>query len=166
MIKKAVIQPQDASTADNVDVDLDLDLGEVADSYPWIPPEVYDVVFMNKAHYVTLYKRQRLITYWKIQELNCEYFGTELILSFQCPQRGRKWGALSKMAQCYRIAVGRDPDRFDVGRLSLSVFKNKSFRAQVVTVAKGNDSKSRKQVERSPENCYSVIYTLLALNAG
>ncbi len=70
------------------------------------------------------------------------------------------------MAQCYRIAVGRDPDRFDVGRLSTSVFKNKLFCARVVTVTKGNDSKGRKQVERSPENQYSVIDILLALNVG
>ena len=164
MIKRAVIQPQDTSTAD----DVDLDLGELAQPYALIPPGEYDVVFMNKAHYMTLFKgqRQRLITYWKIQDLGGEYHETELTLNFQCPEKGKKWGTLSKMAQCYRLAVSRDPDRFDVGRLSTSVFKKKLFRARVVTVTKGNAPKNRKQVERSPENYYSVIENLLALNVG
>ncbi len=162
MIKKAVIQKQDTSTAE----DFDLDLGEVAQSYPLIPPGEYDVGFMNKAHFMTLLKGERLISYWKIQDLNSEYHGTELILSFQRPKKGKKWGALSKFAQCYRIAVGRNPDRFDTGRLSINVFKNKLFRAQVRTVTEFNDPKGRKRVERSPENHYSVIDTLVALNVG
>ena len=161
MIKQAVIQKQDAKSIEATDIDL----GEVAQPYPLIPPGEYDVGFV-KAHEMPIFKGKRLITYWKIQDLSSDYHGTELILGFQFPQKGKKWGALSKMAQCYRIAVDRDPDRFDVGRLSTRVFKNKLFRAKVVTVTKGNDSKGRKQAERSQENQYSVIDILLALNVG
>ena len=161
MIKKAVALKPDAFTSE----DVDLDLGEIAKVYPLIPPGEYDVVFV-KAHPMNILRGMRLITYWKIQDLPSEYHGTELIMGFQYPKNGRKWGTLSKMAQCYRIAVGRNPDRFDIGRLSTSVFKNKLFRAQVVTVAKGNAPKDRKQVERSPENYYSVIEILLALSVG
>ena len=162
MIKKAVIQSQELSTAD----DVDLDLGELAQPYSLIPSGEYDVVFANKAHPMKFGKGMRLITYWKIQDLSSEYHGTELTMGLQYPKKGKKWGTLSKMAQCYRIAVSRDPDRFDVGRVSTSVFKHKLFRAQVGTVPKGNAPKGRKQVERSPENWYSVIDILLALNVG
>jgi hypothetical protein len=163
MIKKAVIQPQDTSTAD----DVDLDLGELAQFYALIPPDAYDVMLMNKKpHFIYIFGSKRLVTYWLIQDLSSEYHGTELTLSFQCPKKGKKWGALSKFAQCYRIATGRNPDRFDTGRLSPNVFKHKLFRAQVVTVTGFNDPQSRKWVERSPENYYSVIGTLLALNVG
>jgi hypothetical protein len=158
MIKKAVIQKQDTSTAD----DVDLDLGELAQTYALIPPGEYDVVFANKAHPMKFGKGMRLITYWLIQDLTSEYHGTELTLGFQYPKKGKKWGALSKFAQCYRIAVGRNPDRYDTGRLSLSVFKNTLFPAQVRTVTEFNDPQSRKRVKRSPENYYSVIDTLLA----
>ncbi len=162
MIKKAVIQSQDTSTAD----DVDLDFGELAQPYPLILPGEYVVAFV-KAHEMNIFRGKRLITYWKIQDMSSEYHGVVLILGFQFPKkRGKKWSPLSKMAQCYRIAVGRDPDRFDVGRLSTRVFKNKLFCARVVTVTKGNDSKGRKQVERSQENHYSVIDILLAINVG
>ncbi len=161
MIKRAyALKPAAISSED-----VDLDLGELAQTYSLIPPGEYDVVFV-KAHPMKFGRGKRLITYWKIQDLSSEYHGTELILGFQFPKKGKKWGALSKMAQCYRIAVGRDPDRFDTGRLSINVFKHKLFRARVVTVTKGNAPKNRKQVERSSENQYSVIDTLLALNVG
>jgi len=161
MIKRAVALKPDAISSE----DVDLDLGELAQPYPLIPEGEYDVVFV-KAHEMNIFRGKRLITYWKIQDLSSEYHGKVLILGFQFPKKGKKWGALSKMAQCIKIATGRDPDRFDVGRISTSVFKHKLFRAQVVTVTKGNDSKSRKQVERSRENHYSVIDTLVALNVG
>ncbi len=160
MIKSAVIQKK----AKSIDA-ADIDLGQIAQPYPLIPSGEYDVVFV-KAHQMDIFRGKRLITYWKIQDLSSEYHGTVLILGFPFPKKGKKWGALSKMAQCIKIATGRDPDRFDVGRISTSVFKHKLFRAQVVTVTKGNDSKGRKQDERSPENHYSVIQTLLAFNVG
>ncbi len=161
MIKRAVIQPQELSTAD----DVDLDLGELAPPYPLIPPGEYDVVFV-KAHPMNIFKGTRLITYWKIQDLSNEYHGTVLILGFQFPKKGKKWGPLSKLAQCYRIATSHDPGSDDIGQLSINVFKNKLFRAQVRTVTEFNDPKSRKRVKRSPENYYSVIETLLALKMG
>jgi len=160
-IKKAVALKSDAFTPE----DVDFDLGEVAQPYPLIPPGEYDVVFV-KAHPMKILGGTRFITYWKIQELCSDHNGKTLILSFQFPKQGRKWGPLSKMAQCIKIATGRDPDRYDTGRVSTNVFKHKLFRAQVVTVTKGNDPKGRKQVERSKENHYSVIDTLLALNVG
>lgn len=159
MIKSAVIQKHASKSIDAADIDL----GELAQPYSLIPPGEYDVVFV-KAHSMKFGRGKRLITYWKIQDLSSEYHGTELIMGLQYPKKGKKWGTLSKMTQCYRIAVGRDPDQFDTGRVSINVFKKKLFRAQVVTVTKGNDSKGRKQDERSPENHYSVIQTLLALN--
>lgn len=163
MIKRAYALKPDASSSQ----DCDLDLGELAQTYPLIPPGEYDVVLMNKKpHDIYIFGSKRLVSYWVIQDLNSKYHGTELILSFQRPENGKKWGALSKLAQCYRIAVGRNPDRYDIGRLSISGFKHKLFRAQVVTVAEGNNAKGRKQVKRSPENQYSVIETLLALNVG
>ena len=161
MIKSAVIQKQAAKSIEATDIDL----GELAQPYPLIPPGEYDVVFV-KAHPMKILGGTRLITYWKIQELCSDHNGKTLILSFQFPKQGRKWGALSKMAQCIKIATGRDPDRYDIGKLSTSVFKKKLFRAQVVTVTKGNDPKGRKQVERPPENHYSVIETLVALIVG
>ena len=162
MTKSAVIQKQAAKSLEVTDIDL----GELAQTYSLIPPGEYDVVFANKAHPMKFGKGIRLITYWKIQDLFSEYHGTELIMGLQYPKKGKKWGTLSKMAQCYRIAFSRDPDRLDTGRVSTSVFKHKLFRAQVVTVPKGNAPKNRKQVERSPENWYSVIDILLALNVG
>ena len=162
MTKSAVIQKQAAKSLEVTDIDL----GELAQPYSLIPPGEYVVVFANKAHPMKFGKGMRLITYWLIQDLTSEYHGTELIMGLEYPKKGKKWGALSKMAQCYRIATGCDPDQFDTGRVSINVFKKKLFRAQVVTVTKGNDSKGRKQDERSPENHYSVIQTLLALNVG
>jgi len=163
MIKKAVIQPQDTSTAD----DVDLDLGELAQTYALIPPGEHDVMLMNKKpHFINIFGSKRLVTYYKIHDLDSDYHGTELILSFQCPQKGEKWGPLSKFAQCYRIATSHDPGSDDIERLSINVFKNKLFRAQVRTVTEFNDPKSRKRVKRSPENWYSVIDTLLALKMG
>jgi hypothetical protein len=165
MIKKAVALKPDAFASESSE-DVDLDLGEVAQAYPLIPPGEYDVVFV-KAHKMPIKKSQRLITYWGIQDLACEHHGTVLIMGFPYPKQGRKkWGANSKLAQCYRIAIGRNPDRYDTGRLSTNVFKNKIFGAQVVTVTKGNDFKGCKQYERSPENHYSVIQILLSLKVG
>ena len=163
MIKSAVIQKHASKSIDAADIDL----GELALPYPLVPPGEYDVVLGGKKpHFMNFLKGKRLITYWLIQDLTSEYHGTEMIMGFECPKKGKSWGALSKMAQCYRIATGHDPDRFDVGRVSTSVFKKKLFRAQVVTVTKGNAPKGRKQVERSPRNYYSVIDTLVALNVG
>lgn len=164
MTKSAVIQKQAAKSLEVTDIDL----GELAQPYALIPPGEYDVVIFpaKKPHDINIFESKRLLTYWKIQDLDSDYHGTQLTLSFQRPKKGKKWGALSKFAQCYRIAVGRNPDRYDTGRLSLSVFKNKLFRAQVGTVTEFNDPQSRKRVKRSPDNYYSVIKTLLALTVG
>lgn len=141
----------------------DLDLGQLGATYPLIPPGLYDVVFIS-AHFMQIFKGKRLITYWKILDMGGEHNGVVLIMGFQCP-KSKKWGALSKFAQCFRIALGRDPDRFDTGRLSTKVFQKKVFCAQVVTVSRGNDPKSRKQYERAPESHYSVVETLIATKA-
>ena len=156
MIKKTVIHPQGSSTVD----DVDLDLGEMASAYPLIPPGEYDVIFLHqkRPHKIEIGKDQRLITYWRIAEFPCEYRGLTLIMGFPCPKKGgKKWGALSKMAECYRIASGRDPDRYDTGKLSTRVFKNKVFLAKVVTV-----TRSLTQNQRSEGSHYSVIERLLA----
>ena len=151
MIKKAFIHRQNAITAE----DVDLDLGEVAQAYPLIPSGEYDVVFV-KAHKMSIKKSQRLITYWQI--LHPDHLGKTLIMGFPYPKKGRKkWGALSKMAECYRIAAGRDPDRFDTGRLSTAVFKGKVFLAKVVTV-----TRSLNQYQRQENSHYSVIERLIA----
>lgn len=161
MIKRAEVQTSDISSANDVDIDL----GGVEKSYPYIPPGLYDVRFV-KAHPMNIFKGKRLITYWMIQDLSSEYHGITLILSFQYPKKGRKWGPLSKLVQCIKIARGRDPDRFDIGHVSTRVFRKKLFSAEVVTVTKGNDIKGRKKSERPPENYYSVIDTLVALKVG
>lgn len=163
MIKKAFVHRQNANT----DEDNDFDLGEVAKPYALIPPGMYDVVMAGKKpHPMEISKGMRLITYWLIQDLTSEYHGTELILSFQYPKKGKKWGALSKMAQCIRIAKGRDPDRFDLGRLSTNVFKNKLFSAKVRTVTEGPPPKGGEKQKRSKENHYSLIDTLVELKVG
>jgi len=161
LIKPAVVQKQDTFSSE----DVDRYLGEVEQPYPFIPPGEYDVVFV-KAHAMNMYKGRRLITYWRIQDLASEHLGKILIMGFQYPIKGKKWGPLSKMAQCYRLAAGRDPARLDTGRLSTTVFNKKLFGARVVTVTKGNDPKGRKQDERAPENHYSVIDTLVELKVG
>jgi len=164
MVKKAyALKPVAVSLVE----DVDFDLGVVAKPYALIPPGVYDVGFGGKKpHSMRIFGGERLITYWLIQDLSSEYHGTELILGFEFPQEGKKWGTLSKMAQCIRIATGRDPYRYDTGRLSTRVFKHKLFSAQVRTVTEGNNPKGRKRQERSPESHYSVIETLLALKVG
>lgn len=144
--------------------DADVDLGELGQTYPLIPPGLYDVIFIS-AHLMRIFKGSRLITYWKISDLSSEHNGVVLIMGFQCP-KSKKWGSLSKFAQCFRIAKGRDPDRFDTGRISTAVFKKKLFCAEVVTVSRGNDPNARKQCERSPENYYSVVKTLVSVKVG
>ena len=161
MIKSVVIQQPEPTSIEAPDIDL----GEVEQPYHLIPPGLYDVGFV-KAHAMPIYTSKRLITYWRIQDLGSEHHGKTLIMGFQYPIKGKKWGPLSKMAQCYRLAAGRDPDRLDTGRLSTTVFKNKLFSAHVVTVTKGNDPKGRKPYKRSPENHYSVIDTLVELKVG
>jgi hypothetical protein len=153
MIKRAVIQKQDTKSTEAADIDL----GEVAQPYPLIPPGEYDVTFV-KAHKMGILRSQRLITYWRIIDLGSPYHDVVLIMGFPYPKKSRKkWGVLSKMAVCYRIATGRDPDRFDTGRLSTRVFKDKVFLAKVVTV-----TRSLNQDQRTEESHYSVIERLIA----
>jgi hypothetical protein len=139
---------------------IDLDLGERPKAYPLITEGLYDVVFVS-AHFMPIFTGKRLITKWKIIELG-EFHGTELILGFQCP-KSKKWGPLSKFAQCVRIAAGREPDRFDTGRLSTSIFRKNIFCAEVITVTRFNDPISRKLKDRPFSDHYSVIKTLVAV---
>lgn len=138
----------------------DIDIGERPKSYPLIPEGTYDVMFVS-AHYMSIFTGKRLITKWKIIEFG-EYQGIELILGFQCP-KSKRWGPLSKFASCVRIAAGRDPDRFDTGRLSTAIFRKRVFCAEVTTVTRYNDLVSRKMRERSAADHYSVIKNLVAL---
>ena len=152
MIKSAVIQKQDTKSTEATDIDL----GEVAKQYPLIPPGDYDVSFV-KAHKMTILKSQRLITYWRITDLGSPYHGLVLIMGFPFPKKGKKWGPLSKMAECFRLAAGHNPDRFETAKLSTNIFKGKVFAAKVVTVAR-----SLNQYQRSQESHYSVIDRLIA----
>ncbi|GJL57812.1 MAG: hypothetical protein NPIRA03_06690 [Nitrospirales bacterium] len=138
-----------------VDYTDDIDLGEIEDPYPLIPEGIYDVAFL-KAHRMRIGKAPRLLMYFQICDPG-QYHGIVLIMGVNYPKNGKKkWGALSKMAECYRIAAGRNPDRFDVGRVSTSIFKGKVLAAKVSTVKRG-----RNQISRDESSHYSVIEKLV-----
>ncbi len=123
---------------------------------PLIPEGVYLVMYQSHERR-KMFGRDMLILSFEVIEAG-HFHGTKLFMIANLPKNGR-WPFGSKFVQCWIVAQGKRPDRFD--RLSPSVFKRKAFLAKVSTVKKNILGLPRHDASR-----YSKITTLVSLAAG
>ena len=123
---------------------------------PLIPEGVYSVMYRSHERR-KMFEREMLMLTFEVIEAG-DFHGTKLFMIANLPKNGR-WSVGSKFVQCWIVAQGKRPDRYD--RLNPSVFKRKAFLAKVATVKKNILGLPRHEAAR-----YSKIQTLISLAAG
>ena len=100
-----------------------------------------------------MWKQNKIIFWFAICD-PVEHIGKELFMACVAPQ-DRKFPSRSKFMQCWTLANGERPDRFD--RMTMRVFKEKKFVAKLKIV------RQNQYGELPPHAHYTVIETLLSL---
>jgi hypothetical protein len=126
-----------------------------------IPPAIpdgdhYEAAFIRADH-VSYRGRQKVYMWFRLLTLG-EWYGKEFYMACNVASKGR-WTASCKYWQAWVLAAGRRPTRAD--RMSTAVFKNKVFRVRMRKVLK-----TANQVDRTPEQQYSVVDQLLQVMVG
>ncbi len=126
-----------------------------------IPPSIpdgdhYEVVFA-KAEKRRMWGQEKLFLWFQMFTQG-ECVGQRFYMACNVVAKGR-WTPSCKFWQAWVLASGHRPNRRD--RMSTDVFKNKVFRVRIRKVVK-----TAKQLDRTPEQQYSVIDDLVAVVAG
>jgi len=116
----------------------------------------YEMVFI-RVEQVRLYGQPKVYLWFRMLTPG-DWHGEEFYMVCNVAPKGR-WTASYKFWQAWVLASGRRPTRAD--RMSTSVFKNKIFRVRMRKVLK-----TAKQLDRTPEQQYSVIDELLEVLTG
>ena len=127
----------------------------------YIPPAIpngdqYQIQFL-RAERTFQWNRQIVFLWFRLLTPG-DSFGKEFYMTCSIPPNGR-WSPSHKYWMVWVLAAGQRPGRKD--RLSTSMFKNKVFRARMRVV-----TKTAKQLQRTPEQRYSVVDELLERLTG
>lgn len=126
-----------------------------------IPPAIpngdqYELVYL-RAEIVHQFGAGKLFLRFKM--LTPGYWvGQDFFMACTVAKSG-KWGPSSKYWLAWVLAAGKRPNRGD--RMSTAIFKNRVFRARMRIVLK-----TSKQIDRTPQQQYSVVDELLEVRVG
>ena len=141
-------------TQQKKDEDLEFE-AEFSPLPPLIKPGKYEVEYI-RSEQVYLFKKHKIILWFRICQLGTEYHGLELYLVCS---KYKKFPPSSKFYKAWMIATGRKPERRD--RINTKVFREKIFLANVRTV-----SSSYKGTAHPDNQRYSIIDELISIAAG